>query len=44
MCTVCFFSTMGNDGMKGYCLLMTVSDFSPVFILVFSDSDTIKNV
>lgn len=39
-----FFSVMGNDGMKGYCLSMTVSDFSPVFILAFSDTDTIKNV
>lgn len=41
---VCFFSVMGNYGMKGYCLSMTVSDFSPIFILVFSVTDTINNV
>lgn len=42
--TVCFLSIMGSDGMKGYCLSMTVSALSPVFILVFSNTDTINNV
>lgn len=42
--TVFFLSILGSDGMKGYCLLMTVSGLSPVFILVFSNTDIINNV
>lgn len=33
-----FFSITGNYGIKGYWLSMTVSDFSSIFILVFSDT------